>query len=95
MNKLLLICFLLFSCVSTDNHRGPSRKSMPTPQERAEVAQEIQTKESPIHISKDSPAWKPFSFISLLIILGCFLAARHKYINKTWCKVCSRLDKDK
>tara|TARA_X000001036_G_scaffold375717_1_gene364708 strand:+ start:5600 stop:5881 length:282 start_codon:yes stop_codon:yes gene_type:complete len=93
MNKLLLICFLLFSCVSTDNHRGSSRK--PTPEQRATVAQEIQIKESPIHISKDSPAWKPFIFITLFIILGCFLSARHKYINKAWNKICSKLDKDK
>ncbi len=93
MNKLLLICFLLFSCVSTDDYRGSSRK--PTPEQRAEVAQEIQAKESPIHISKDSPAWKPFLFIGLTIVVGCFLSARHKYIKRTWCKVCSRLDKDK
>lgn len=93
MNKSLLICLLLFSCVSTNSYKNFSRN--PTPQQRAEIAQEIQVKESPIHISKDSPAWKPFIFIALFIILGCFLSARHKYINKFWNKICSKLDKDK
>lgn len=93
MNKLLIICLLLFSCVSTSHQKREGGR--PTIEERTKTAETIQAKESPVHISKDSPAWKPFLFIGLTIVVGCFLSARHRYIKRTWCKVCSRLDKDK
>lgn len=92
MNKLLIICLLLFSCVSTSQQNREGRR--PTIEERTKTAENIEVKESPVHISKDSPAWKPFLFIGLTIVIGCFLSARHKYIKRTWCKFCSRLDKN-
>lgn len=93
MKKILLICFLLFSCVSTSHKNNTG--SRPTSEERSQTAERIKSKESPVHISKESPAWKPFLFIIFIIVAGCFLSTRHKYINRTWCKFCSRLDKDK
>jgi len=90
MNKLFLISFLFFACSPSKTHQA-KRLIVPP----AEVAQQIEEKESPLHISDESPAWKPFIFITLLIILGCFFSTRHKYIHKVWNKICSKLDKDK
>lgn len=91
MKKLILISLLLFSCSPSHKNRKPPSIVVPP----HEVAETIKQKEGPIYISKDAPAWKAFTLIFLLITAGCFICTRHKFIHKTWCKVCSKLDKDK
>lgn len=92
MKKLLIFCFFLLSCSPTQHsiNRGYKPQSA---EEKIEVAQQIEEKESPLHVSKDSPAWKPFLFIGLFIIGGCFLSCKPRLIPDAIKKIRSKLDK--
>lgn len=92
MKKLLTICFLLLSCAPVKNSINRVHKIQP-PEKKVEIAQKIEEKESPIHISRESPAWKPFLFIGVLIIGGCFLSLKPRLLPDTIKKIRSKLDK--
>jgi hypothetical protein len=92
VKKSLIFCLFLFSCSPAQHsiHRGYKPQ---TPEEKVQVAQQIEEKESPLHVSKDSPAWKPFLFIGLFIIGGCFLSCKPRLLPDAIKKIRSKLDK--
>lgn len=92
MKKLLIFCFFLLSCSPTQHSINTGYKPK-TLEEKIEVAQQIEEKESPIHVSKDSPAWKPFFLIGVFIIGGCFLSCKPRLIPDAIKKIRSKLDK--
>lgn len=92
MKKLLILCFFLLSCSPTQRPINRGYKPQST-EEKIEVAQQIEEKESPIHVSKDSPAWKPFFLIGVFIIGGCFLSCKPRLIPDAIKKIRSKLDK--
>ncbi len=92
MKKSLIFCLFLFSCSPVQDSIRRGYKPQ-TPEEKIQVAQQIEEKESPIHASKDSPAWKPFLFIGLFIIGGCFLSCKPRLLPDAIKKIRSKLDK--